>query len=86
MLYPLSYRRSATAYRRGLASRKCTAAESRYPDEGGEIAFREYYNLKRDPWQLVNVLRDGRPRNDPDVTALHERLTADRTCADATCP
>jgi len=25
-----------------------TAPESD-PDEGGEIAFREYYNLKRDP-------------------------------------
>ena len=54
--------------------------------EGGEIAFREYYNLKRDPWQLVNLLRDGRPRNDPDVEALHDRLTMDRSCVATACP
>jgi hypothetical protein len=55
-------------------------------DAAGTIVFREYYDLVNDPWQLTNLLGDGTTSNDPNVTQLHTRLTADRTCAGATCP
>jgi hypothetical protein len=29
------------------------------------VTFREYYNLQADPYQLVNLLADGVPANDP---------------------
>ncbi len=57
-----------------------------YYDEAGEIVFREYYDLVHDRWQLVNLLHDGRPGNDPDVGPLHDRLTADRSCVGTACP
>ena len=57
-----------------------------YYDGTGEITFREYYDLDDDPWQLVNLLHDGRPANDPDVGPLHDRLTADRSCVGTACP
>jgi arylsulfatase A-like enzyme len=49
-----------------------------YLDDGS--IFREYYNLVVDPWQLVNVLMDGNPGNDPNVAALSAQLAQDRTC------
>ena len=52
----------------------------------GRIAFREYYDLLLDPWQVANVLVDGNRANDPDVATLSAQLAADRTCAGATCP
>jgi arylsulfatase A-like enzyme len=52
-----------------------------YGDDGQTATFREYYDLRRDPWQLSNLLRDGDPSNDPDLSALEARLAADRTCA-----
>jgi arylsulfatase A-like enzyme len=58
-----------------------------YTDASMEtISFREYYRLDRDPWQLVNLLRDGRPRNDPNLRVLHKQLKMDRGCAGTTCP
>ncbi len=45
----------------------------------GERFFREYYDLRRDPWQLRNLLRDRNPAN-PDVAALSTRLRDDRRC------
>jgi arylsulfatase A-like enzyme len=45
----------------------------------GRRFFREYYNLERDPWQLRNLLHDGRPGG-PDVAALSRRLQRDRRC------
>jgi arylsulfatase A-like enzyme len=47
----------------------------------GRRFFREYYNLVRDPWQLRNLLRDGKRANDPDVGRLSRRLRHDRRCA-----
>jgi arylsulfatase A-like enzyme len=55
-------------------------------DSRGVIAFREYYDLSTDPWELNNVLTDGSPANDPDVAALSAQLAADRTCKGASCP
>jgi arylsulfatase A-like enzyme len=57
-----------------------------YSPTTGGITFREYYDLLHDPWQLVNLLADGNATNDPNVTALHNQLAADRTCAGSTCP
>ncbi len=57
-----------------------------YNTTTGVITFREYYDLVNDPWQLVNVLADGNPSNDPDIDPLHAQLTADRTCAGLACP
>lgn len=55
--------------------------------EGSDIVFREYYDLASDPWQLVNLLRDGVPGNDPEVAKLHKRLNADKSCKGAAdCP
>ena len=48
--------------------------------------FREYYDLVHDRWQLVNLLHDGDPGNDPDVGPLHDQLTADRSCVGGACP
>ena len=47
----------------------------------GRTFFREYYNLRRDPWQLRNLLHDGTRANNPDVAALSARLRRDRRCA-----
>jgi arylsulfatase A-like enzyme len=54
--------------------------------KSGEVTFREYYKLRKDPWQLTNLLRDGRPGNDPRLLPLQTRLRADAMCAGPTCP
>jgi arylsulfatase A-like enzyme len=60
-----------------------------YYDNDGRVRFKEYYRLRRDPWQLRNVLRDGNPRNNPSsdrLRRLHANLRRDRNCAGAACP
>jgi arylsulfatase A-like enzyme len=52
----------------------------------GTVAFREYYDLTTDPWELTNLLRDGRAGNDPRLATLEARLAGDRACAGAECP
>ena len=51
---------------------------------------REYYDLENDPWQLVNLLDDGDPLNDPDTIGdamLLERLsTCHGTTGSNACP
>lgn len=56
-----------------------------YMDEGGHVSFREYYSLRDDPQQLVNILRDGRPSNDPDVHRLSAILRRLAACAGTSC-
>ena len=51
-----------------------------YGDDEATKIFREYYDLVTDPWQLRNLLADGDPSNDPDLTALSAQLAADRAC------
>jgi arylsulfatase A-like enzyme len=51
-----------------------------YGDDEATKIFREYYDLATDPWQLRNLLADGDPSNDPDLTALSAQLAADRAC------
>jgi len=50
------------------------------------VTFREYYNLQADPYQLVNLLADGVPANDPDTVPLSQTLQAARQCAGTSCP
>ena len=52
-----------------------------YDDDGTTVGFREYYDLTADPYQLENVLADGDPANDPDVTQLGRRLAEVRRCS-----
>jgi arylsulfatase A-like enzyme len=56
-----------------------------YKDDGS-ISFKEYYDLKADPWQLTNILHDGDPGNNPDLGPLQDALDAQRACAGASCP
>jgi arylsulfatase A-like enzyme len=60
-----------------------------YYDEDGNETFREYYDLVRDPWQLVNTLGDFDPTNDPSPARLSElsaRLAVERECVASLCP
>jgi arylsulfatase A-like enzyme len=55
----------------------------------GKRIFREHYNLRRDPYQRVNVLRDRRPSTAPSRTRLarlSRQLRRDRLCRGTTCP
>jgi arylsulfatase A-like enzyme len=57
-----------------------------YDTATGALVFREYYDLVNDPYQLTNVLNDNVVGNEPDVAALHARLTTARSCVGANCP
>jgi len=57
-----------------------------YYDSAGAIIFREYYDLAADPWQNVNVLRDGDPTNNVDTARLSDLLAKYRTCRGSACP
>jgi arylsulfatase A-like enzyme len=50
------------------------------------VSFREYYNLAADPYELVNLLADGNPSNDPDTAPLAQTLRAARQCVGGACP
>jgi arylsulfatase A-like enzyme len=52
--------------------------------DAGAVVFREYYDLFADPYQLVNLLKDGNAGNDPDTTAFSNRLAVYRQCSGAT--
>ena len=57
-----------------------------YYGDLGQIEFREYYDLAIDPLQLVNLLQDGDPLNDPTTLLLEQELAQDRSCAGSDCP
>jgi arylsulfatase A-like enzyme len=57
-----------------------------YYGQEEEVVFREYYGLRKDPWQLHNLLLDGNGTIDPDLNRLHLRLERDRTCKSTSCP
>jgi arylsulfatase A-like enzyme len=51
--------------------------------------FREYYNLVNDPWELVNLLGDSEPNDDPsqsEQSSLQQQLSHDRQCSGTTGP
>ncbi|MDQ3952257.1 MAG: sulfatase [Actinomycetota bacterium] len=53
------------------------------------LRFREFYDLRTDPWQVKNLLGDANPGNDPSqfvVKQLEMQLERDRACAGITCP
>ena len=52
--------------------------------DAGTLVFREYYDLAADPYQLVNLLKDGNSANDPDTTQLSARLAIYRQCSGVT--
>jgi arylsulfatase A-like enzyme len=57
------------------------------PDVGtANIVFREYYDLRADPFELDNLLADGDPTNDPDVRDISAQLASDRRCSATACP
>jgi arylsulfatase A-like enzyme len=57
-----------------------------YDDTRENVVFREYYDLKHDPNELVNLLHDGNPRNDPDFSRASSLVGKYSTCAGETCP
>jgi arylsulfatase A-like enzyme len=76
--------RGPTPTWRGFVTRSLQYIE--YLDQTGRVRFREFYRLRTDPEQLVNVLGDGRLGNDPDVVALSAVLRRLQGCAGETCP
>lgn len=57
------------------------------PDvDTANVVFREYYDLKTDPFELDNLLGDSDPDNDPDVKAVAAQLARDRKCSAADWP
>jgi arylsulfatase A-like enzyme len=56
-----------------------------YEDDGA-VAFREYYDLERDPWQRRNTLHDGDRTNNPETSSLSAVLSTDRGCFGPGCP
>jgi len=57
-----------------------------YGADNTTVAFREYYDLKSDPWELQNLLADKDPKNDPDVAGLSARLHRAEHCSGQACP
>ncbi len=57
-----------------------------YGSDNITVAFREYYDLEADPWQLSNLLADKDPGNDPDVAALSSHLQQLERCAGTSGP
>ena len=59
-----------------------------YSGLDGTERFREYYDLRKDPSQLTNLLGDADPGNDPPaalVEALDAQIQAGRACKGTTC-
>lgn len=57
-----------------------------YYNNRGRVSFREYYNMQKDPWQLVNRFKDGKPKNDPNKRKLRRQIKRLRNCAGNECP
>jgi arylsulfatase A-like enzyme len=56
-----------------------------YARDGERVIAREYYNLRRDPWQLRNLLGDRDPSNDPDIDVLAGRIDELGDCRGSAC-
>jgi arylsulfatase A-like enzyme len=55
-------------------------------DEGTRLSFREYYDLRNDPFLLDNLFARPRAARDLDGPGLAAQLAADRECRADTCP
>jgi N-acetylglucosamine-6-sulfatase len=64
--------------------------ENRVVNSSGQTTIvREYYNLQTDGDELVNLLKDGNPANDPsasELAAWAQRLANARACNGSACP
>ncbi len=57
-----------------------------YYGRRGARIFREYYNLRKDPWQLANPFGDKSRRDDPRTEDLSKQIRRYRHCAGRECP
>lgn len=60
-----------------------------YYNEDGTRSFLEYYDLVADPWELLNLLGDADPLNDPNLAMqlqMQLQLDNDRRCSGSGCP
>lgn len=57
-----------------------------YNRTGDRLRFRELYRLRRDPWQLKNVLWRNGDRYVDRVSRMHSRLVKAVMCKSETCP
>jgi len=56
------------------------------PSTSSTPSYREYYDMVADPYQLVNLYRDGNASNDPNTTVLTAQLNRLKTCSASACP
>ena len=83
----LEYWCNISGCNRWASTRTKSSQYVEYYNKSGDVRFREYYNLGADKWQLHNLLKDGKPRNNPPLRPLHRRLARDRRCEGTTaCP
>lgn len=72
------------------ASTRASAYQyTEYYGSDGIVDFKEYYDIESDPEQLVNILEDGNPTNDPnplELAELQTQLQEDTTCSADSCP
>jgi arylsulfatase A-like enzyme len=57
-----------------------------FAGDATEPTLHEYYDMRNDPWQLLNLFGDSSPENDPSVTPLSSQLEADMSCEGPLCP
>jgi arylsulfatase A-like enzyme len=57
-----------------------------YYDALDAITFREYYDLRADPYQLVNLLAVGNETAQARAAAAANQLSMDRRCVGSDCP
>lgn len=58
-----------------------------YQQSQTKASYREYYDMRSDPFQLLNLLGDDDPSNDPYVGGLSSKLQEARRCSGADqCP
>lgn len=72
--------------KRWASTRTATAQYIEHYTAQGDVYFREFYDLRKDPWQLNNLLRDASTANDPNVTYWSKRLARDKACTGVRCP
>jgi arylsulfatase A-like enzyme len=68
---------------RSVRSRRYQYIE--YYGEGRRLRFRELYRLKRDPWQLRNLLHQNARRHRAIASRLHRLLVRKAKCKGAEC-
>jgi hypothetical protein len=62
-----------------------TFTYTEYFRNDGSVAFKEYYDLIADPFELTNLYADGNPDNDPNDAVLSGLLDTYRFCVGSSC-